>query len=69
MRKVRASSWPRSGKGDEVIRIINADVFDGLRQLEDVSLELGRRAVLIELKADYCELIEQRTKTTYGLPL
>jgi hypothetical protein len=34
-----------------------------------VALELGRRAVLIELNPAYCALIHQRCTTTVGLAL
>jgi DNA modification methylase len=34
-----------------------------------VALELGRRAILIELNPKYVELIEQRCNVTLGLAL
>jgi DNA modification methylase len=34
-----------------------------------VAIELGRRAILIEPKAEYVEMIEKRCQTTIGLPL
>lgn len=48
------------------MKVMNADVIDGLRQLD----ELGRGAVLIELNPEYCKLIDKRLRgVTYGLPL
>ncbi len=45
------------------------DPFAGSGTTGQVALELGRRAVLIELNPNYAKLIEQRTTTTIGLPL
>jgi DNA modification methylase len=45
------------------------DPFGGSGTTGAVALELGRRAVLIELNEEYLPIIESRTNTTYGLPL
>lgn len=45
------------------------DPFAGSGTTGKVALELGCRAVLIELNAKYIELIKKRTKTTMGLAL
>lgn len=45
------------------------DPFGGSGTTGKVALELGRRAVLIELNPDYLPLIEQRCNVTQGLPL
>jgi site-specific DNA-methyltransferase (adenine-specific) len=45
------------------------DPFGGSGTTGQVALELGRRAVLIELNPEYVKLIEQRTSTTRGLGL
>ena len=42
------------------------DPFGGSGTTGKVALELGRRAILIELNPDYAKLIEQRTTTTVG---
>lgn len=55
-------SW--SNTGDTVL-----DPFAGSGTTGRVALELGRRAVLIELNPDYVKLIEQRCNVTLGLPL
>ena len=53
-----------SKAGDVVL-----DPFAGSGTTGKVAIELGRRAVLIEPKAEYVEMIERRCKTTIGLPL
>ena len=45
------------------------DLFGGSGTTGKVALELGRRAILIELNPEYLPLINERTKTTLGLPL
>ena len=45
------------------------DPFAGSGTTGMVALELGRKAILIELNPKYMELIEQRCTTTIGLPL
>lgn len=55
-------SW--SNAGDTVL-----DPFAGSGTTGIEALELGRKAILIELNPEYCELIEQRTQTTIGLAL
>jgi DNA modification methylase len=50
--------------GDTVL-----DPFGGSGTTAAVALELGRKAVTIELNPDYVKMIEQRTHTTPGLPL
>lgn len=45
------------------------DPFGGSGTTGQVALELGRKAILIELNPDYIKLIEKRTDVTIGLPL
>lgn len=45
------------------------DPFGGSGTTGQVALELGRKAILIELNPDYIPLIERRTHVTPGLPL
>ena len=45
------------------------DPFGGSGTVGKVAIELGRRAVLIEPKAEYVEMIERQCRTTIGLPL
>lgn len=45
------------------------DPFGGSGTTGQVALELGRRALLIELNPDYCEIIRQRCAITPGLAL
>lgn len=45
------------------------DPFAGSGTTGQVALELGRKALLIELNPDYIKLIEKRTYVTPGLPL
>jgi hypothetical protein len=45
------------------------DPFAGSGTTGAVALELGRKAILIELNPKYVELIEQRCTTTFGLAL
>ncbi len=55
-------SW--SNVGDIVL-----DPFAGSGTTGKVALELGRKAILIELNPSYCDLIRQRTDVTPGLQL
>ncbi len=55
-------SW--SNVGDTVL-----DPFGGSGTTGMVALELGRKAVLIELNPEYCKLIEKRCTVTLGLSL
>lgn len=50
--------------GDTVL-----DPFGGSGTTGQVALELGRKAILIELNPAYVELIKQRTFVTPGLPI
>lgn len=45
------------------------DPFGGSGTTGQVALELGRRAILIELNPDYCRMAQQRTDITPGLAL
>lgn len=45
------------------------DPFAGSGTTGKVAIELGRRAILIEPKAEYVEMIKRRCQTTIGLPL
>ncbi|HEX5704917.1 MAG TPA: site-specific DNA-methyltransferase [Pyrinomonadaceae bacterium] len=45
------------------------DPFAGSGTTGKVAIELGRKAILIEPKAEYVEMIKRRTQTTMGLPL
>lgn len=45
------------------------DPFAGSGTTGQVAIELGRKAVLIELNPKYADLIRQRTDVTQGLPL
>jgi DNA modification methylase len=53
-----------SNAGDLVI-----DPFAGSGTTGKVAIELGRKAILIEPKAEYVEMIKRRCQTTIGLPL
>jgi DNA modification methylase len=53
----------------ETIPCTVLDPFAGSGTTGMVALELGRRAVLIELNPKYVELIRRRTNVTKGLPL
>jgi len=53
-----------SRPGDTVL-----DPFGGSGTTGMVALELGRKAILIELNPEYCQLIRQRTNVTPGLQL
>lgn len=53
-----------SKAGDVVL-----DPFAGSGTTGKVAIELGRRAILIEPKAEYVAMIERRCKTTIGLPI
>lgn len=50
-----------SKPGDTIL-----DPFAGSGTVGKVALELGRRAILIELNPDYVELAEERTQVTFG---
>jgi site-specific DNA-methyltransferase (adenine-specific) len=45
------------------------DPFAGSGTTGKVAIELGRKAILIEPKAEYIEMIKKRCQTTIGLPL
>ena len=45
------------------------DPFAGSGTTGKVAIELGRKALLIEPKAEYIEMIKKRCQTTIGLPL
>lgn len=45
------------------------DPFGGSGTTGKVAIELGRKAILIEPKAEYIEMIKRRCETTIGLPL
>jgi len=45
------------------------DPFGGSFTTGQVALELGRKAIMIELNPAYCEMGLRRTNVTYGLPL
>jgi DNA modification methylase len=45
------------------------DPFGGSGTTGQVALELGRRAILLELNEDYAKIIHQRTNVTMGLAL
>jgi DNA modification methylase len=49
--------------GDTVL-----DPFAGSGTTGQVAIELGRKAILIELNPDYCDMIRVRCMTTIGLP-
>lgn len=53
-----------SKPGDTIL-----DPFGGSGTSGMVALELGRKAILIELNPEYCKLISQRTNVTPGLAL
>jgi DNA modification methylase len=55
-------SW--SNTGDTII-----DPMGGSGTTGQIAVELGRKAILIELNSQYIELIKQRTNVTPGLPL
>lgn len=55
-------SW--SDPGDTVL-----DPFGGSGTTAKAAIEQGRDALMIELSADYCALIERRCDVTPGLPL
>lgn len=59
-RCILASTKP----GDTVL-----DPFGGSGTTGRVAIELGRRAVLIELNPEYAAMIQRRTNVTPGLPL
>ena len=62
MRETRTVGW-RPGcecSGGESVACTVLDPFAGSGTTGQVALELGRRAMLIELKADYTKLIEER---------
>jgi DNA modification methylase len=51
-----------SAIGDTVL-----DPFGGSGTTGQVAIELGRKAVLIELNQEYIEMIKIRTNTTIGM--
>lgn len=53
-----------SNPGDVIL-----DPFSGSGTTSKVAIELGRKAIAIEPKAEYVEMIKKRCQTTIGLPL
>lgn len=53
-----------TGAGDTVL-----DPFGGSGTTGRVALDLGRRALLIELNPDYCKTIGRRTEVTLGMAI
>lgn len=53
----------------QVISCTVLDPFAGSGTTGQVAIELGRKAILIELNPKYVELINQRTDVTFGLAL
>ncbi len=65
-----SSAAPKvQSSGAAIIPCTILDPFAGSGTTGMVALELGRKAVLIELNPKYCELIEQRCNVTLGLKL
>lgn len=66
----RTVGWAPSCRCDvgEPVPCVVLDPFGGSGTTGKVAIELGRRAVLVELNPDYVPLIEERTTTTAGLP-
>jgi DNA modification methylase len=62
---MRRGCW---GSGEPIPCTV-LDPFGGSGTTGQVALELGRRAVLVELNPDYVHLIHNRCATTMGLPL
>jgi len=63
---------PISRDADPALGIVPCTVLDpfgGSGTTGMVALELGRKAILIELNENYCKLIEQRCNVTPGLAL
>jgi len=60
---IKACILAGSKPGDTVL-----DPFSGSGTTGQVALELGRRALLIELNPEYIKLIEDRTRVTPGFP-
>ncbi len=68
--KVETLGWQPTCKCDADIQpCVCLDPFAGSGTTGMVALELGRKAVLIELNPKYCDLIRQRTNVTPGLQL
>ena len=53
----------------EIKPCVVLDPFAGSGTTGKVAIELGRKAILIEPKAEYIEMIKRRCQTTIGLPL
>ena len=64
------TGWqPSCECGGDPIPCTVLDPFGGSGTTGKVALELGRRAILIELNPDYVEMIKRRCRVTVGLPL
>ncbi len=71
-RENKTLGWQPTCKHDASVGIqlcTVLDPFGGSGTTGAVALELGRKAVLIELNPSYCDLIRQRTDVTPGLQL
>jgi len=70
LRERKTVGWERTCKCDTErapVPCVVLDPFGGSGTTGEVSLELGRRAFLIELNPNYLPLIERRTNITPGL--
>jgi len=75
LRERKTTGWGRTCKCDNgapqqqrpTLPCVVLDPFGGSGTTGEVALELGRRAILIELNPDYLPLIEKRTNITPGL--
>ena len=67
-RETRTVGWQPTCKCDagEPIPCTVCDPFGGSGTTGQVAIELGRKAILIELNEKYHDLIDKRTKVTQG---